>query len=896
MQSTTDLFNKFNVTPYLTILFNRLVALNYHDVILDLIILALIVLGLTIIFAILFRLARYWHHKKEPAIFLEITPPQTTDVSPVATAQLFNLISGLLDRSSWIDKLLLRQSSCSFEIVSQKENGIRFILRVPEHMSLPLEKNLRSYLPGIKIKETADYLPDDWAKNRNAGVFEFQLNKHFSWPLNEQTDLENHDPLAYLTGAMTQLKNDEILAIQIILRPLNGLDQHSVRREINKIQAAIRHNKFAELNNDTAIEQVTYSMIKVLESIVHVVMIPLIFVADFVTGNPPLPPESASARIVTPADKEREEMVKAKIYQPLFEITVRTLLVTENDLLPARVKGLMTSFMSFDHLSGQSIAPKWSLPLSFIRWFQLKQFALRLSGTPLYLTASEIGALYHFPFKTDSYAEDLTRVRSRELPAPLVMKNNKDLDVVFGQNGYGNAMTLIGLTDDDRSRHVYLIGQTGSGKSTIIYHMAADDIKKGRGLAIIDPHGDLGGDLLKTVPKERFDDVIYFNPYDIKYPVGINLLELTPNLDDDELELEKELVCESVISVFRRVFGKEEDADAHRIEYILRNTIYTAFSIEDCTIFTVYDLLNNPDFRKQTIKKLTDEDLKMFWQNEFGKAGNLQIIKMVGGVTSKIGRFLFSPITKRILEQPHSTINFDDIMNSGKVLICNLAEGKLGENTSKLLGTTIIAKIQQATMRRARAEMYSRKPFYLFIDEFQNFATNSFTKLLSGGRKFGLRITIAEQSTAQQSDRNTVNVILANTGTVICFRTASPIDEDLMLSQFSPAVSKGEIGNLPRYHFYIKLSAGEPQEPFSGETFPVPEFKDSDRLEHLIEASRKNYTIKYVKQNKVVSAEKAPSAEPKKDTVKAVKPQPNKPESKKQTAIKPDGFLPSRRG
>jgi len=896
MQTTTDLFNKFNLTPYLTIIYNRIAALNYHDVILDLVILASIILGLSIIIAILFRLVRYWHHKKEPAVFLEITPPQTTDVSPVATAQLFNLISGLIDRSSWIDRLLLRQSSCSFEIVSQKETGIRFILRVPEHMSLPLEKNLRSYMPGIKIKETADYLPDNLEENRNAGVFEFQLNKHFSWPLNEQTDLESHDPLAYLTGAMTQLKNDEILAIQIIMRPLNGLDQHLVRREISKIQTAIRHNKFADLDNDTAVEQVTYGFIKVLEAIVHIVMIPLIFVADFVTGNPPLPPEKDGARIVTPADREREEIVKAKIYQPLFETTVRTLLVTENDLMPARVKGLMTSFLSFDHLSGQSIAPKWHLTWKFIEQHHRKQFKMRLSGTPLYLTSLEIGALYHFPFKTDSYAEDLTRVRSRELPAPLTLKNSKDLDVVFGQNGYGNALTLIGLTDDDRSRHVYLIGQTGSGKSTIVYHMAADDIKKGRGLAVIDPHGDLAGDLLKTVPKERFDDVIYFNPYDIKYPVGINLLELTSDLDDDELELEKELVCESVISIFRRVFGKEEDADAHRIEYILRNTIYTAFSIKDCTIFTVYDLLNNPDFRKQTIKKLTDEDLKMFWQNEFGKAGNLQIIKMVGGVTSKIGRFLFSPITKRILEQSKSTINFDEIMNSGKVLICNLAEGKLGENTSKLLGTTIIAKIQQTTMRRARAEMYNRKPFYLFVDEFQNFATNSFTKLLSGGRKFGLRITIAEQSTAQQSDRNTVNVILANTGTVICFRTASPIDEDLMLSQFSPAVVKGEIGNLLRYHFYIKLSASEPQEPFSGETFPIPEFKDSDRLMRLIETSRKNYTIEYVKQNKVISTEKALAIEPKKDTIKNLKSQPNKLKDTKNIAQKTSGFLPSRRG
>jgi hypothetical protein len=186
-------------------------------------------------------------------------------------------------------------------------------------------------------------------------------------------------------------------------------------------------------------------------------------------------------------------------------------------------------------------------------------------------------------------------------------------------------------------------------------------------------------------------------------------------------------------------------------------------------------------------------------------------------------------------------------MTSGKILVCNLAEGKLGEDTSKLLGTTIIAKIQEATSRRARSKITTRRPFYLFVDEFQNFATNSFSKLLSGGRKFGLRITVAEQSTAQQHDQNIINVILANTGTVICFRTASPIDEDLMLGQFSPIVSKGEIVNLPRYHFYMKMSASDPQDPFSGETFPIPNLENKEKVEKLIEASRKNYAKIYKK-------------------------------------------------
>jgi len=316
-------------------------------------------------------------------------------------------------------------------------------------------------------------------------------------------------------------------------------------------------------------------------------------------------------------------------------------------------------------------------------------------------------------------------------------------------------------------------------------------------------------------------------------------------LSEDELAQEQELVCESVISIFRRVFTKDEDTDAHRIEYILRNTIYTAFTVPDATIFTVYELLNNPKYQKSVVKDLKDENLINFWKNEFGRAGNYQVVKMASGVTAKVGRFLFSPTAKRILEQPKSTINFDQIIQEKKILICNLAEGKIGEDTAELLGTTIISKLQLAAMRRVRIDLNNRTPFYLFIDEFQNFATNSFSKLLSGGRKFGLRLTIAEQSTTQQSNKNLVNTILANTGTVICFRTASPVDEDLMLSQFAPVVTQGAIVNLPRFKFIIKISAKEPQDAFTGETIPLDEVGDDNRKNKVIEASRNNYAKKY---------------------------------------------------
>jgi len=831
--------------PEIISFYHQIISLNYRTFFYFAI---LIIIGLIILWAffkLALRLLSIYHQLHQPFVFLEITPPSNADVSTLSTSKLFTLISHLLEEKSSLDRLLFRQRSCSLEIVSSKREGIRFLVRIPESISDSLEKSLRIYVPGIKIKQASDYI----ATSKNVNVVEFHLSEHFSLPLNIEADLKKHDPLAYLVGNMTQLKENDLLAFQIVVQPLHC----SALKEINHIKLLIARNKFSQSESNSAVSRTLKVSTGILEKIVWAAMIPLLFVADFVTGEDSISRDQINDECKpTPADKEASEHIKSKLNQQLFKTTLRALLIMDKSDSPARKRGLASSFSSFFHPLGQSIVSKKDYPFKCLKDLRFWQFKNRLDGTALVLTSSEVGALYHFPSKGGGEIEDLSKVRTRDLPAPLALKNNQDLDVMFGKSTYGNLSYDIGLTDDDRSRHVYMIGQTGSGKTTIIYHMAKDDINKGRGLAVVDPHGDLAEDLLNIIPEKRTDDLVYFNPFDIKHPVGLNLLELTEGLDDDELELEKELVCESVISIFRRVFFKDESIDAHRIEYILRNTIYTAFTIPDHTIFTVYNLLNDASFRKPAIKNLTDENLLNFWKNEFGKAGDYQLVKMASGVTAKVGRFLFSPIAKRILEQPKSTINFDDILNKSKILICNLAEGKLGEDTSQLLGATVIAKIHQATVRRIRSEYSTRKPFYLFVDEFQNYATNSFTKLLSGGRKFGLRITIAEQSTAQQQNRNIVNVILANTGTVICFRTASPIDEEMILAQFAPALTHGDVGNLPRFQFYMKVSASEPLEPLSGKTIPITAQKDPVKIKRLIEASRKNYATKYSKPIKAL--------------------------------------------
>lgn len=838
-------------------------------VIISLVILIKIILG--IIKTVVSMIFKQFSQKRTDKKIIQLIFPSDTSKSAYATEELYTLLHTLSRQVSFRDRITQRKNEYSLEIVSTKNEGIRYLLSADSKFIEIIKHNLLSYLPGIKIKEVNDYLDNNSINQTTASVrlIELKLSSHFALPLETQKTLSENDPISYLTGNMTNLKKDELISFQIIVSPVMNVFHQRVMAGVKELRTriyqglplteSVQKNVFQKFVS-LPIISILWWVIKGIGKIAHLLFLFIISIVPAIidTSGKSVPLFQTSPKspkeILNPYEQELAKIIKDKIDRSLFETSIRLLVVTHKDEdNKTRVNGLLASFGQLNS-PYQSLISKNYIFNNFKN--QLKQFRQKsLSRDSLFnqnpiLSISELTDLYHFPYGATTKTEGMVTSHSSELPSPLSVKNNSNFDVVFGKNKYDNVETDIGLTDDDRSRHVYAIGQTGSGKTTIIFHMAKDDIQKGRGVAVIDPHGDLAEDLLYSVPLNRFNDCIYLNPFDISHPIGINLLELKEGLNEDELEQEKELVCESVISVFRRIFSKDENSDSHRIEYILRNTIYTAFTVKDATIFTVYDLLNNPKFQESITAKLEDENLKNFWLNEFGKAGKFQAVKMVSGVTAKIGRFLFSPTAKRMLEQPKSTINFDEIISSGKILICNLAEGKLGEDTSQLLGTTIIAKLQQAFMRRVRTPASNRKPFYLFVDEFQNFATTSFTKLLSGGRKFGLRLTIAEQSTAQQSDRNMVNVILANTGTIICFRTASPIDEELMLSQFSPYVKKGEIGNLPRFKFYLKLSAVEPEEPFSGETIPIILDRDSERLQKLIETSRKNYAIVYKKEIK----------------------------------------------
>lgn len=775
-------------------------------------------------------------------VSLALTPPSRTEKTAYSTEQLFKYLHSLCNQQSFIYKLFGVMPSISLEIVSSQDLGIRFVVRVKKRLVQSVQQAMRSYLPFAKISEADDYI--SIVENSKYQIVELTLSNHYAYPLKDQSTLEEHDPLSYITGMMTKLQNSELIALQYVLSPAHDAQAKNILR---KILSGMKMEQV--LQNSKPVFYIT-AIISPLIWGIRTLLSDIFNSYSSKTSYHPLNMQPNLSQF----EKDLQSSIKYKLEQSLFNVRVRFLVRTdENERMQSIIQGI-GSAMGIYATTYQTFRTKKSLYTRIFPSLTSRNFKLRVPSfhnNETILSVSEISDLYHFPFASSNQVENVAKVHSKKLPPPLSLKGSPIFDNTFAVNNYGGSVTPIGLKSDERARHMYIIGATGSGKSTLLYKMISEDINNGKSVCAIDPHGDLALSVLDCVPHNRISDVIYFNPFDIAHPIGINLLETEPHLSMDDRLLEQEFVTESVVSLFRKVFSEGSSGHPHRIEYILRNTIHTAFTTENPTIFTIFNLLNDPAYQKDVVSKLQDENLLNFWKYEFGKAGDYQKIKMVSPVTARIGRFLFSPSAKRVLEQEKSTINFDHILNQNKILICNLSKGNIGEDTSEVIGVMLLNKLQLALLKRSRSERKERKPLYLYVDEFQNFATPSFVQMLSESRKYGLHLTIAEQSTSQQEDRQMVNTILANVGNVVSFRTANPQDEDLLLRQFSPYVAKGDLPNLPAYNFYMKTSALEPEEPFSGETIVSGVNVNYKKRENIIASSRELYAITYIEKEKV---------------------------------------------
>lgn len=789
---------------------------------------------------------------KQKTVFLELTPPAQTDKTPEATQRLFSILHGMEGSRSPLDKLLRRKVAFSLEVVSTRKEGIRYVLRVPEDEAENFEQTIASYLPEAKFRRIDDFLPQatDYRKVR---VLSFKQTGHFAYPLQTQFMLDRHDPVAYINGTMTQLMPGELIAFQAVVSPTKVREAIIIQNRMSHNEALVTQLGKRRLPASKVFDVINTILFGILDTVGDVHHGPTRSISpsqQAAQRRQEVAARIKPARTLSSIEEELAESVNRKLQQPLFRVDIRALVVMDDkQRSKQRVSGIRNALDALKVPKYQSLAARFSFPLALRGRYRLFAFRHRLPSVfarnTSILSSSEVADIYHFPHSLSAKTENVVKSLSKTLPAPLTLKNGTTLDVVLGRNQHLGAMTDIGLTANERERHVFVVGGTGNGKTTLLKYAIVQDIRNGKGVAVIDPHGDLAQELLALIPEERIKDVIYFNPSDLSYPIGLNLLEVPEGITGDQLLKTKDFIAETVVSIMRKTFS-DDGTGGHRIEYVLRNAVLTALTVKDATLFTVYDLLTDKDFRKPIVDKLEQDWLKNFWGNEYGKAGDYQQVKMMAGVTSKIGRYHASVSAERVLEQPKSTINFEEILD-GKILICNLAKGLIGEDTSEVFGVSILAKLQLASYMRIEQKRADRRPFFAYVDEFQNFATVSFTQMLSESRKYKLFLIMAEQTTSQQDDENMVNTILTNAGTIICFKSNSLADERQMLHLFNGKVEPGEIANLPAYNFYAKLSGGlEPQDPVSGMTIVLEDEGREEIAEAVVAASRAHYANEYV--------------------------------------------------
>lgn len=770
--------------------------------------LLLITIAIAVVIGLSNWLAKRRLSAQAPLIYLELTPPLNTTKSTLATEHFFQMIHALGD----LDRAI------SLEIVSDRHSGIRFLAGLSQSLQPVFIQQLSAYLPALKVKVVADYLPA--ALGRTLHLVEFKQAQSYIYPLADQDHLAQHDPVSFLTGAMTGLAASDIMAYQLVLMPYRYSWQVTLlKRLITGLYATLK--------------------------------LSIGLIAAIISAKPYRAPRQPDSQ-PTAAQQAISEEVADKLSQPLFRVAIRCLAVSDNPQTAKRgLLAMHTALQAGQRPGYQCLKAKVNILDRWrgdTRWFNTsgRQPTSRFRPDNI-LAVSEVASLFHLPYNLIGSPENLLRASSRSLPVSAELKaqaDRQELAVTLGVNKHHGQETIIGLAAGERARHLYIVGGTGNGKTTMLTAAIIQDIKAGRGVAVIDPHGDLAETLLSYIPPERLADVIYFDPADLDYPLGLNLLELPSGLTPSQLALEQDFVTEAIISIFRKTFSAE-DSGGHRVETMLRNAIRTAFTIPNATLLTLYDLFTDYEFRNRVVAKLTDKRLVQFWQAEYGQAGGMQRVKMASGVTNKLNRFDSSAVVKRVIGQIHSSLDFDDIINSGKILICQLAKGAIGEDTSELFGTIILTKLQLAALRRSRIAANQRRPFYLYVDEFQHFATASFLQILSEARKYQLFITMAEQSTAQQSEQRLVQIILDNVGTVVCFRVRAA-SESLLLPLFKPFLETGEIATLPAYHFYMRINGLASHEPLSGETLLLDEPGSREVSQQVKALSRATYGRVYV--------------------------------------------------
>lgn len=706
-------------------------------------------------------------------LFLKL--PRNQEVTPEAAKTFLSALTQINTVSSFQKFLGTEPLALSLEIASINQQ-IRFLITCDVSLVPFLEAQIQSNYPLVVIEKAEDPLASQGLPFKGE-IKELKLAKGNFYPIATYDKFTDIDPLSSLLSVLSKVEPTDVVIIQIALEA-TGTKWQS--------QGA----SYADCG--TKNEDGTYS------------------------------------------PRSDKNIITEKISYPGFKTSIRLINNTKKYLTE-----LTSAFGVFNRADANHFSPIHNSLFKIRNSSNVSKNALlrRVTDNNI-LNILELATLWHLPsekIKTTGIAWG-TKVLSEppeNLPNAITTREEERAHVnFFGKTVFKNKDTIFGIKDIDRRRHIWAIGKTGTGKSTLIANMAIDDLKKDRGLAIIDPHGDLCDIILNYIPKHRINDVIYFNPADINYPVVINPLEVTN-------KEEAELVVSGIVSIFNKIFGFSWGP---RLEYVLRNSLSTLAQVPNSTLKDVPLILTNKAFRTKVEMELKDEVLKNFWINEFDKMPEKLQQEAISPILNKVGQFVASPLIRSVIGQPKSSIKLDDVMNDGKILLANLSQGRLGEDNAALLGAMLITKFQLAAMHRVSMDEEKRRDFYLYVDEFQNFATGSFIKIMSEARKYRLDIMLANQYMAQIPEEVT-RAILGNAGTIMTFAVGAN-DADVLNKEFAEVFTAQDLINLGKYQIATKMTIdGQITRPFVSTTLPLPISSNLNR-EKVIQASRLRWTKK----------------------------------------------------
>jgi Type IV secretion-system coupling protein DNA-binding domain len=746
-------------------------------------------------------------------ILLLVEVPKENEKKELSAEQMFASLHGILRPKAELMKEGSLQEHVSFEIVS-RQNLIQFYIWTPKHLKDFVESQVYAQYPSVQIKEG----PDDYSKSDVNGraIYgtELGLTKDTVLPIKTFASFEV-DPLAGITGMLAKLEQaGEECWIQILARPTDDVWQEQGKGYVERVKGAQKWdwgNKLA----DTLLQ------------------IPIYIFSQFVLAmfTVPAPPEK-KANEKKELDVGEQTVIKAveeKMTKLGYQVKIRiAYLGPDQATAKQRLQAIVGGFKQFNttNLNGFTNAKMYN-STEFLEDYQARLFL----DQGYILNIEELASLYHLPHKSVETPNMVwTTNKTSEPPSNLPIDGTDaaaDMSL-FGLSNFRGRHQKFGIKRRDRGRHVYIVGQTGAGKSFLLQLLTLSDIYHDQGFAIVDPHGDYATDIMKYIPDYRLKDVIYMNPADREFPMAFNPMEVSDPAMKDHISSE-------LVGVLKRMF----DSWGPRLEYILRYTLLALLDYPDATMLDITRMLNEKAFRKKVIRHIEDPVVKSFWVTEFASWNDKFASEAVAPVLNKVGAFVANPLVRNIVGQKKSAFNIRQIMDEGKILLVNLSRGQVGEDNAAILGALMVTKIQLAAMSRADVALDQRRPFYLYVDEFQNFATDSFAVILSEARKYGLNLTVANQYIAQMPEV-VRDAVFGNVGTMISFRIG-PGDSAVLGKYFEPVFESIDLTKLHNQNIFISMIIdGEKSIPFSASTLRMPD-PELDLTEQIIQYTRARY-------------------------------------------------------